>query len=185
MPTFNNPIAYGKSYAAQNVDAFTHTAVSTTTVYNGSLVTLGQIGTGAAEGMGYVYPATLTAATTGNTNDVWMVRAPEVPMDVCGNLYDDPRAFEIPAGRPFDVIKLVPGDVIQLSNTAFGSNTVASATAGYAYSDENGQWQAANTAAAVTGMVAKFQLAEPIVVGQEYVPGVVVEIIQNPTATLA
>lgn len=185
MATFNNPIAHGMAYAAQNIDALNRVGVASTTVYNSSLVTLGQMNTGDAAGMNYVFPATLTAQTSGNVNDVWMVRSPEVPMDVCGNLYDDPRAFEVPAGRTFDMIRPMPGDIIKLSAAAFGSNTQPATGTPYVYSDENGQWQAAASAASVTGFVGKLQMAEPYIVGQESVTAYIIEVIQNPTATLA
>lgn len=185
MPTFNNPIAYYMAARSQNVDSLNRTAVSTTTVYNGSLVTLAEMNTGAAAGMNYVFPATLTAATDGNVANVWMVRAPEVPMDVCGNLYDDPRAFSVEAGRPFDVIRPEVGDIVKLSAAAFGANTQPSTANKYVFCDENGEWQAAASAAGKTGLVGKFQMNEAFVVGQESVPGFIIEIIQNPTETLA
>lgn len=117
MAKNNFPVVYYKTAMSQNVDSLNRVAVSETTVYNGSLVTLGTMGTGAAQGMGYVFPATLTSVTDGNVNDVWMVRGPEVSKEVCGNLYDDPREFSIPAGTPFDIIRLMPGDIIHVSET--------------------------------------------------------------------
>lgn len=188
MATYNNPVAYGKAYAAQNIDALNRTAVCAegTTVYNGTLVTLDTMNTAAAEGMNYVFPATPVSATTGNTNDIWMVRAPEVPMDVAANLYDDPRAFSVEGGRTFDIIRLMPHDIIHLSEMNFGSNTKPDATTNkYVYSDQNGEWQAASTAAAITGMVGILQSIEPIVVGQDMVSGYIIEIVKNPEATLA
>lgn len=180
-----NPIAYGKRYAAQNVDALNRVAVCATgtTVYNGTLVTLGQMNTGAALGMNYVFPATVTSADT--AVDVWMVRGPEVPMDVCGNLYDDPRAFSVEAGRPFDIIRLMPGDIIHLSDAAFGANQKPDSSNTWVTPTANGQYIALASASGKTGLVLKLQATEPIPVGQEFVPGYVLEVVQNPNAALA
>lgn len=186
--TLDNPIAYGKRYMAQNVDSLTRVAVcaSGTTVYNGTLVTLDGMNTGNSANMGYVFNATPVSQTNGNTNDVWMVRAPEVPKDVCGNLYDDPRAFEVAGGVPFDIIRLMPNDIIHVSDTAFGDNTKPDASTNvWVYSDQNGEFQAASTASGITGLVLKYVSSEPIVVGQEMVSGFVLQVIQNPTMTLA
>lgn len=185
MAMYNNPIAYGKRYAAQNVDALNRVAVCATgtTVYNGTLVTLDTMNTGAAAGMNYVFPATPTTADT--AVDVWMMRAPEVPMNVLTNQFDDPRAFQIEGGMAFDIIRLMPGDIIHLSDTAFGSNTKPDSTTNkWVLPAANGQYNAAGTAAGKTGLVLKLQSIEPIVVGQDYVTGYVLEVIQNPTATL-
>ena len=73
MAKNNFPVVYYKTAMSQNVDSLNRVAVSKTTVYNGSLVTLGTMGTDAAQGMGYVFPATLTSDTKGNVSDVWMV----------------------------------------------------------------------------------------------------------------
>lgn len=185
--TLTNPIAYGKRYAAQNVDSLNRVAVCATgtTVYNGTLVTLSGMNTGNSAGMGYVFNATPVTATNGNTNDVWMVRAPEVPMDVCGNLYDDPRAFSVEGGRPFDIIRLMPGDIIHVSDAAFGANTQPGSGNTWVYSDENGQFQAASTASGITGLVLSYVSTEAIPVGQDFVTGYVLEVVQNPTATLS
>ena len=186
MVKFNNPIAYGKRYAAQNVDALNRVGVcaNSTTVYNGTLVTLSGMNTGASAGMNYVFTATPTTADT--AVDVWMVRAPEVPMDVCGNLYDDPRAFSVEGGRPFDMIKLVPGDLIHLSVNAFSaSNKPASGSKDWITPDANGQFKAIASASGKTGLVLKLVASEAIPVGQEMVEGFVLEVIQNPNAALA
>ena len=52
MAKNNFPVVYYKTAMSQNVDSLNRVAVSDTTVYNGSLVTLGTMGTGAAQGMG-------------------------------------------------------------------------------------------------------------------------------------
>lgn len=65
----------------------------------------------------------------------WMAIAPEVNKDVIGKIYKglDPRRFTNEAGLPFDVVKLVEGDIIQVSKDFFATNfdpdTVTGATA--------------------------------------------------------
>lgn len=65
----------------------------------------------------------------------WMAIAPEVNKDVIGKTYKglDPRRFTNEAGLPFDVVKLVEGDIIQVSKDFFENgydpDTVTGATA--------------------------------------------------------
>lgn len=65
----------------------------------------------------------------------WMAIAPEVNKDVIGKIYKglDPRRFTNEAGLPFDVVKLVEGDIIQVSKDFFENgydpDTVTGATA--------------------------------------------------------
>ena len=64
----------------------------------------------------------------------WMAIAPEVNKDVIGEIYKglDPRRFTNAAGLPFDVVKLVEGDIIQVSKDFFENgydpDTVTTAT---------------------------------------------------------
>lgn len=185
MATFNNPIAYGKRYAAQNVDARNRVGVCATgtTVYNGTLVTLSGMNTGASKGMNYVWTAVPTTANT--AVNVWMVRSPEVPKDPCGNLYVDPRAFQVEGGTTFDMIHLEPGDIIHVSDAAFGSNTKPAVGTTYVQPAANGQYNAVASASGATGLVLQLVSTEVIPVGQEFVTGYVLEVVQNPTATLA
>lgn len=184
MATFNNPIAYGMHYAAQNVDAFNRVGMcaTNTTVYNSTLVTLTTMNKDASANAGYVFTATPTTADT--AVNVWMVRAPEVPMDVCGNLYDDPRAFSVAGGRPFDMIKLVPGDLIKVSKDAFTTVPAVGSTE-WVTPTANGKWIAIASAAGKTGLVCKLVAPESFIVGQEYVDGYILEVIQNPNQALA
>lgn len=184
MPfTFNNPIAYYKLAMAQNVDSKTRSAVATTTMYNGMLVTLSGVNTGTSAGMGYVWNATATTANT--ATDVWMVRSPEVSKTIPNNLFTDPRAFEIPAGTVFDVIKLEVNDIIHLSAAAFGTNQKPNTSNTFVVAAANGQYIAQANATGVTGIVFKLALSETIPVGQEFVEGYVLEVVQNPTGALA
>lgn len=184
MAKFNNPIAYGMRYAAQNIGALNRVGVcvADTTVYNGTLVTLSSMNKDASKDMGYVFTATPTTADT--AVDVWMVRSPEVPMDVCGNLYDDPRAFSIEGGRPFDAIHLEPGDLVKLSKDAFTTVPVATSKE-WIVPAANGKWNALASAAGKTGFVCKLVAPESFVVGQEYVDGYILEVVQNPNKALA
>lgn len=65
----------------------------------------------------------------------WMAIAPEVNKEVIGKIYKglDPRRFTNEAGVPFDVVKLVEGDIIQVSKDFFENgydpDTVTGATA--------------------------------------------------------
>ena len=65
----------------------------------------------------------------------WMAIAPEVNKDVIGKIYKglDPRRFTNEAGLPFDVVKLVEGDIIQVSKDFFENgydpDTITGATA--------------------------------------------------------
>ena len=54
----------------------------------------------------------------------WMAISPEVNKDVIGEIYKgvDPRRFTNVAGVPFDVVKLVEGDIIQVSKDFFEAN---------------------------------------------------------------
>jgi hypothetical protein len=71
---------------------------------------------------------------TANTKNVWMAVSPEVNRDIIGETYKgiDPRRFMNAANIPFDAIKLVEGDIIQVSKdffaTGFDPDTVAGAT---------------------------------------------------------
>lgn len=185
MATFNNPIAYGKRYAAQNVDALNRVGVcaANTTVYNGTLLTLSGMNTGASQGMNYVWTAVPTTANT--AVDVWMARSPEVPKDPCGNLYVDPRAFQVEGGTTFDMIRPMPGDIIHVSEQAFGSNQKPGAGNTFVTATANGQYIAVASAASITGIVFKLVSTEAIPVGSEFVTAYVLEVVQNPNAALA
>lgn len=54
----------------------------------------------------------------------WMAISPEVNKDVIGETYKglDPRRFTNEAGKPFDVVKLQVGDIIQVSKDFFEAN---------------------------------------------------------------
>ena len=64
---------------------------------------------------------------TENTGDVWLVASPEVNKDIVGEIYKglDPRNFINEANKPMDVIKLVAGDIIQVTADFFTTAPVA------------------------------------------------------------
>lgn len=186
MKTYKNPIAYGKRIMATDVDACNAVGVAATTLYNGTLVTLGKLGAGTTDKMGYVYEATPTTANT--AVDVWMVMSPEVPRLLETNMLIDPRAFEIEAGRPADLIRPMPNtDNIHVSIDAFatGFDPVTVSGAKYATADASGKLKAVTTATTVTGIVFAIAGAEEIPVGQEMVKGYIIKCIQNPAPALA
>lgn len=183
MTTFNNPIAYYKRAQSQNVDALNRVGVCAdgTTVYNGTLVTLSGMNTGASQGMNYVWTAT---PTTDNTAvDVWMVRSPEVSKDVCGNLYTDPRAFQVNGGDTFDMIHLMPNDIVHFSGEAF-TQVPDGTTNVWVTAGANGKLTAVSSASGIAGIVFKYVSTEAIPVGSEFVAAYVLEVVQNPNVTL-
>lgn len=183
--TFTNPIAYSKRAMCDDVDACNCVGVSNVVLTNATLVTLGKMNKGEAEGKGYVFEATPTTANT--AVDVWMVVAPAVPMDIRENQFIDPRAFSIEAGRPADLVRPMPGtDYFHVSAEAFGGNQKPDVTTNkYVEAAANGQMKAVASASGVTGIVFKCVAVEPIPVGQEMVTAYVLKCIQNPAETLA
>lgn len=177
--TLNNPVVHGMKYAAQNVDAYVRSAVCEQEVTNGTLVTLDGFD---PDAQGYVFKATVVTSDT--AQDVWMVREPEVPKDVCGNMYIDPRAFSIAAGKTFDVVKLIPGDIFKMSKDEFTTVPAVNTTT-YAYPTTGGKLVANATATGKTGLVLKLVVPEQYNVGQEFVDAYIMEVIQNPTKALA
>lgn len=177
--TLNNPVVHPMKYCAQNVDAYVRSAICDSEVFNGTLVTLDGF---SDKGQGYVFKATPTADDT--AVDVWMVREPEVPKDVCGNMYIDPRAFSIPAGKTFDVIKVMPSDIYKMSKDAFSEVPVAESKT-WITADANGKVKAVASASGKTGVVMKLVAPEAYNIGQEFVDAYIVEVVQNPTKALA
>ena len=184
MKTYSNPIAVGKRISAVDVDACNATGICADTLYNGTLVTLGAMNTGVAAGTGYNY--VLTPATANTAVDVWMVLSPEVNRQIETNVIVDPRAFEIPTGRPADLIRPMPGtDTVQISIDGFatGFDPVTVATAKYVEATADGKLKAVATTTA-TGIVFSILGEEAIPVGQEMVPAWNLKCVQNPNPAL-
>lgn len=181
---FNNPIAYGKYIASENVDSLNRAAIADVEVFNGNLVTLGEMNTGATEGAGYTFNATPTTANT--AVNVWMVREPEIGHTPCANIYVDPRAYSAKAGETFSVFRPMPTDVIHVSSTAFAEGSDPATISGnYVTAGANGQLVAVASATGVAGVVFKVIGEEAIPVGGEFVPGYLIECVQNPQEALA
>jgi hypothetical protein len=74
-----------------------------------------------------------------------MVVSPEVNKDIVGETYKglDPRNFINEANKPLDAIKLVAGDIIQVTSDFFatapvdGNNTVTLGATGFVASTES------------------------------------------------
>ena len=99
--------------AATVIDAFTATGINTSTdIQNGYFVTLGdyQLSSGAVTE--FVYNVTLAAAST---LDNWLVRTPEVGTDILTQMLADPRYFINAQGQPMQLIKIIKGDIIEVT----------------------------------------------------------------------
>lgn len=124
-----------KQYAAYNVDAYNRTAVCTADIDNGCVFKLKSYSTDAAEGI--VWKAEQAAATD---TGLWMATSPEIVttkvMDGAEirGLVSDPRAFTNIKGAMIDAIKLVPGDVIEMT----GDGITGIDTAAYLVPDTTG-----------------------------------------------
>ena len=180
----NYPIAIDKHIAAMDVDSYNLVGVAATgtTLYNGTLVTLGAMNQtgGASAGMGYTFTV---APTTANTDTgVCMVLTPPVNADIPQAVYTDPREFSVPAGRPCDIVRLVPGDFIQVSDTAFATGAVASSTKTYVTAAANGQYSASASVVSAGSLQLRWIASEPILVGHDSVPAEILMVVANPLA---
>jgi hypothetical protein len=118
--------------AAQNVDAWTRSAISSTSAFeNGSLAAL--LTQSATSGESEVWTATVPA--TANLMSLWMVYEPELVST--GNyrgLDPDVRNFINPIGKMFSCFKPQVGDLILMNTDCFtgskGANGFANATNG-------------------------------------------------------
>lgn len=134
------------AYAALNVDSYNRTAVNATAnMDNGTVFTLKEKSTTPGE-----KDVWKVAAATAADTEVWMAASPEVvitgdaPWQFRG-LINDPRAFDNKAGRMIDAIKLVPGDIIEMTGEGItGIDTAAYLVPGAA----NFGWTVATAAGA-------------------------------------
>ena len=161
-----NAVVIKTRVQAENIDALNRTARIASAVQNGTPLTLAwsategdEVFTGTVATSGLVFKigrkeaihiasGSLLATenvdawyleVTENTGDVWLVVSPEVNKDIVGEIYKglDPRNFINEAGKPLDVIKLVAGDIIQVSADFFatapvdGNNTVTLGATGF------------------------------------------------------
>lgn len=144
--------------ACDNIDALNRSAKSDKDLMNGTAVTLtfpksGDVFTTAdattglnfkigrkepiiigSEGIGGEEVPAWLLEVSENSANVWMVYSPEVNKQVVGMVWGgkDPRNFINLKNKPFDVVKLQPGDIIQVTKEFFEASydpdTVTSAT---------------------------------------------------------
>lgn len=112
----SNNVVIKKRYAAYNVDAYNRTVVCSEDVNNGCVFKLKNYSE--TEGEGIVWKAEQPTATD---TGLWMATSPEVVtsklmdgVEIRG-LIDDPRAFTNLKGHMIDAIKLIPGDIIEMT----------------------------------------------------------------------
>ena len=166
-----------KQYAAYNVDAYNRTAVCESDIDNGCVFKLVNYSENPSEGI--VWKAEQAAATD---KGLWMATSPEIvnttAMDgvVFRGLTNDPRAFVNVAGSMIDCIRLMPGDIIEM--TGEGIDGIEEGTNTYlvpAASD----FKLAVATAAGTGLslrklgtsrlhIGSAQIAKPIVTTYKY-----------------
>lgn len=150
------PIVLAKRCAHENIDAFNRSAKAESALNNGAAVTL------AWATDGYCFTASAASTISGA---FWMALSPEVNKAVIGSVYGgaDPRYFRNEAGRPFDVVKLVDGDVLQVTADFFSGTPEVGKTAVLT----SGAWTVGTTSSGTRFSIVQ---AEPIVVGMERVP---------------
>lgn len=148
-----NTVMVKTAVQATNIDALNRTAKATTNVANGTplslefpvkgeafVATVAQTGLkfkiGRQEDLIIASKNLLTGEkvtayyleVVENTENVWMACSPEVNKAIVGEVYAglDPRYFTNLANKPFDAIKLVEGDIIQVSVPFFSVAPTAS-----------------------------------------------------------
>jgi hypothetical protein len=127
------------AYAAKDVDAWIRNAVSAGALENGNLVKLTT--RSATAGEGEVFSSVDPSTANGKT-DLWIVNEPVVISTTQGSLVyrglnQDPRNFQIAAGKIVSVFKPQLGDIYRVSADWFsgakgGSDTHANITDGQA-----------------------------------------------------
>jgi hypothetical protein len=132
-------MAYGvvvlSNVQATDVQALNRSFVSASAIENSFIF----YSTGSSTTTGESELYSLQWPETGSLLGLWMATSPEIPFvtDAAGNVYKgltaDPRNFYNAAGSPIDATKLVPGDIVLLSEDGFtgarSSNKYAVATA--------------------------------------------------------
>lgn len=111
-----NNVVIKKRYAAYNVDAYNRTVVCEQDVNNGCVFKLKEYSEN--EGEGIVWKGEQAAETD---KGLWMATSPEVVSSelmegvVVRGIITDPRAFTNIKGSMIDAIKLMPGDIIEMT----------------------------------------------------------------------
>ena len=121
-----NCVMITTSVMAENVDSLNRTAKCSEPLQNGAPVTL-KLEEKAGSNV-------FTATKATKEGGIWLAYSPEVNKVVVGDVYggEDPRNFVNVANKPFDVIRLMPGDIIQVTKEFFQNSqdpkTVSGAT---------------------------------------------------------
>lgn len=163
--------------AADNVDSLNHTAIATTDVMNGALLTL-ETGLSNLPGKPYVFNATPLADANAHV-EFYMACSPEVNVTADGSLLYkginvDPRNFINQAGYEFDVFSVQIGDIVQVSAPFFAANfdpgTVTSATVVEYDATNTGMTAKVSATADYAGIQFQILKSQPIPVGHDSVP---------------
>ncbi len=155
-------IAEQTKIAAQNIDSKNRAAVSASAYENGSVGNLYTKSSTAGEGEVWV----MTAPTTSNLSNLWMVFEPEVVVTVSGSqkfkgIDPDPRNFRSEIGDIFSAKQLSLGDLVKLSADAVAGTK---STNGYVVAT-NGAQKLTWAASAVSGVSLKLIATEYFSIG--------------------
>lgn len=168
--------------SAWDVDAFNLTGVySTADLDNGILVTLGDINKDSTSGViqGYEYAV---APASANAAHVWVVESPEVGYDVEGQVYDDPRYFYNPAGKPMSLKWVNPlTDCIEIDAVNFSDSTLPTASdiGKYVAVAAGGKYAAADSDAPDSGAYFRIEGLHTVTIGSDEVDTVVLRCMSN------
>lgn len=155
-------IFQGTKVAAKDIDSKNRSAVSAAAYENGSVGNLYTKSSAAGEAEVWV----MTAPTTSNLSNLWMVGEPEINTLVSGDLSFrgitvDPRLFRNEIGDVFSAFQLSLGDLVTLSADAvagtISTNTYVVAT--------NAAQKLTWAAAAVSGVSLKLVATNYISIG--------------------
>lgn len=163
--------------SAKDVDALNRSAVATTDVDGGTLVTLGELEDG-------VFKA--TKATSGQ--GLWMAYNPSEHLTKVGDklfagLSADPRDYTNLANRTMDVFKPQVGDLIGLTDGNFKAGESAKAVVGkYVEQGASGYEMKESATASTTSLLVKEIVEVPMPkdgIGNEFVKVHICEVAQN------
>lgn len=164
----------------ENIDALNRKAIAETDIQNGTFVNLKW-----AEDIGD--EVFVVDTENDGTEDLWMACSPEVNKLMVGTVYGglDPRNFVNVAGRPFDVVKLLKGDIIQATKDFFKTGfSPIEVTSGTVVEIVDGEPKVlASATSAYKGLRFKIGRLEPMVfatagIGGEQVDAWLLEVVQ-------
>ena len=173
-----NAVIIPTAIEAKQIDKLNRTAIADTAIPNGTALSI------AFTKEFDVFKATPATAETPK-EQVWFALSPEVMKVIVGEIYAgrDPRFFTNVAKKPFDIIKLRPNDVLQVTTEFFAKDkdpkTVTGATV--VELGENG-WEAKVSATEgykglsfAVGMEFPMTFGSPMVGDDEY-PAYLIEV---------